>query len=72
MYTFFYTIFSIWPWRILYGIALGIALGFAIGTQGMNIGGAIMLWIMLIFSGWWLAYLPAKLTANLLKKAFTK
>ena len=72
MYTFFYIIFSIWPWRILFGIALGIVFGFAIGTQGMNTSGAVMLWIMLMFTGWWLAYFPAKMTTAFLKKAFTK
>lgn len=72
MYTFFYTIFSIWPWRIFYGFALGIAIGLGLGTEGMNIGGVIVLWIMLMFSGWWLAFYPAKLTADLLKKVFTK
>jgi len=72
MYTFFYTIFSIWPWRTLYGIILGIIAGIGIGTSGMNIAGAVMFWIMLIFAGWWVAYLPAKITTSFLKKAFTK
>ncbi|QTA79871.1 Uncharacterized protein dnl_21530 [Desulfonema limicola] len=72
MYTFFYTIFSIWPWRIVFGIGIGTLLGLSIGTRGMNTGGAVMLWIMLMFTGWWLAYFPAKLTTDFLKKALTK
>ncbi|GBC60407.1 hypothetical protein DENIS_1359 [Desulfonema ishimotonii] len=72
LYTFFYLLFSVWLWQALYGIGLGLGMGFGIGTQGMGKGGAIVLWMMVMGCGWWLARYPALWTTRLLKKVLIR
>ena len=58
---FFYLIFSEDAWRIGFGIVFAYVLAPSImATRELQLGGTILVYLMLISIGWWLFGFPAR------------
>lgn len=72
-YYFFYLLFSEDTWRVMAGFIFAVFTGPKIAMQRqLGTGGEIMLWLMLLVIGWWLAAWPAKKIAGGLRAAIKR
>jgi hypothetical protein len=68
VYVIFYILFSPDAWRILIGIGLAFLLApQIIQSRGLNPAGQVMVWVMIITTGWAVSAIPGKKIAEFLK-----